>query len=154
MDSYPITKWNGGKVQFISESIIHLLRGQVYTIDGLKFFTCGGAESIDKDERIPGISWWERELPSQKEYEEGLRNLKKHNWNVDYVITHECSELTFKEMQKRISGLIEFENDLRNYLNIIEEKVSFNTWYFGHYHIDGKLNNQHILVYEKMHRIA
>ena len=37
LDSYPVEEWHGGKVHFIKPSIIHLMRGQVFDIDGLKF---------------------------------------------------------------------------------------------------------------------
>ena len=37
LDSYPVEEWHGGKVHFIKLSIIHLMRGQVFDIDGLKF---------------------------------------------------------------------------------------------------------------------
>ncbi len=107
--------WNGGKVQFIRSSVIHLMRGQVYEIDGLKIFTFGGARShdisggiLDKTEpdyrrkkrqldrqkksyRINHVSWWKEEMPSEGEFEEGRQNLEKHNWNVNYIITHCCS---------------------------------------------------------------
>lgn len=46
LNEYPIKDWNGGKVQFIRKNIIHLLRGQVFTINDKKIFTFGGAKSI------------------------------------------------------------------------------------------------------------
>ncbi len=49
---YPVEEWNGGKIQKVRESIIHLMRGQIYTIDWLSIFTMGGAASIDKKYRI------------------------------------------------------------------------------------------------------
>ena len=33
----PVEEWNGGKVHKIRPHIIHLMRGQVFTIDGKKF---------------------------------------------------------------------------------------------------------------------
>lgn len=88
LDAYPVEFWNGGKVHKISDSIIHLMRGQVFTIEGKKFFTMGGAESHDKIYRKEGISWWPREMPSNDEYEEGLANLDKVNNQVDYILSH------------------------------------------------------------------
>lgn len=44
---YPVEDWNGGQVQRIRPSVIHLMRGQVYDIQGKKFFTMGGASSHD-----------------------------------------------------------------------------------------------------------
>lgn len=38
----PTEEWHGGKVQFIRPHVIHLLRGQVFEIEGYTFFTMGG----------------------------------------------------------------------------------------------------------------
>ena len=40
-------EWHGGSVQFFRPSVIHLMRGQVFTIAGKTFFTFGGAQSHD-----------------------------------------------------------------------------------------------------------
>ena len=42
-----VEMWNGGKVHKVRPSVIHLMRGQVFNIDGLKIFTFGGARSHD-----------------------------------------------------------------------------------------------------------
>ena len=47
LEAFPITEWHGGKVQLIFDSVIHLMRGQVYEIQSKKFFTFGGASSHD-----------------------------------------------------------------------------------------------------------
>ena len=39
LNEYPVEKWHGGKVHFICDDIIHLMRGQVYTIGTQTFFT-------------------------------------------------------------------------------------------------------------------
>ena len=41
--SYPKEKWNGGYVHRIRKNVLHLMRGQVFEIDGRKVFTMGGA---------------------------------------------------------------------------------------------------------------
>ncbi|MDE7249846.1 MAG: metallophosphoesterase, partial [Lachnospiraceae bacterium] len=46
---YPVEEWHGGKVHKIRDSVIHLMRGQVFIIDGKKIFTFGGAASHDFD---------------------------------------------------------------------------------------------------------
>ena len=45
--AYPIEKWHGGKVHKIRPSVIHLMRGQVFEIDGKSIFAFGGASSHD-----------------------------------------------------------------------------------------------------------
>ena len=47
LNSYPVSEWNGGSVHKITDKLIHLMRGQVYTIEGHRFFTMGGASSHD-----------------------------------------------------------------------------------------------------------
>lgn len=44
-------------------------RGHTWEWDGIKFLSVGGAWSIDKDQRVPGQSWWETELISYEDVE-------------------------------------------------------------------------------------
>ena len=37
---YPVEEWHGGKVHKIRPSVIHLMRGQIFEIDGKSIFTC------------------------------------------------------------------------------------------------------------------
>ena len=153
LDKYPVEEWHGGKVHKISDRVIHLMRGQVFEIDGLKIFTMGGAESTDKYHRKEGISWWPRELPSDGEYEEALRNLEKVNYDVDYVLTHCAPEryLAF-HMGSLIYGC---ENRLTEFLDslILEHGLKFKRWYFGHYHRDANWDAFSI-VYSRIRKIG
>ena len=45
--SYPVAEWNGGKVHVIRPHVLHLMRGEVFTIEENKFFAFGGASSHD-----------------------------------------------------------------------------------------------------------
>ena len=47
--------------------------------------------------RIKGLTWWPEELPSEEEMQNGIKNLEKHNWKVDYVITH-CASNRIQEI--------------------------------------------------------
>ena len=51
-NEFPIVDLYGGKAQQIRPSIYRLLRGEVYEIQGKKFFTFGGARSHDIDDGI------------------------------------------------------------------------------------------------------
>lgn len=51
--SYPVETWYGGKVHKI---VIHLMRGEVYSIEGSSIFVMDGGYSIDKYRRTEGIS--------------------------------------------------------------------------------------------------
>jgi DNA repair exonuclease SbcCD nuclease subunit len=131
LNSYPIKEWNGGNVHFIRKDIIHLMRGQVYNICGKKFFTMGGATSVDKYNRIEHKSWWKEELPTKEECEMAMANLDKHNWEVDYVITHAAPDNILHKISPS------FEHDIiTNFLFVVDKDLKFKDWYFGHYHID------------------
>ena len=65
LNAFPVEEWNGGKIHRIRPSVIHLMRGQIYTINGKKIFTMGGASSHDKEARTDRKTWWEEELPSK-----------------------------------------------------------------------------------------
>ena len=44
-NDYPVEEWHGGKVHKIRDSVLHLMRGEIFDIDGKKFFAFGGAKS-------------------------------------------------------------------------------------------------------------
>lgn len=144
---YPVEIWNGGKIHRISESVIHLMRGQVFTIGGLRFFTMGGADSVDKAYRRPFVSWWPQELPSVAEYDEALRNLEAAGMQVDYVLTHDCGARYYPRLctGKGIHAINGFFDRLE-----FEEKLQFTHWYFGHHHKDADLDSRHTVVYDRV----
>lgn len=173
LKKYEVKYWKGGKVQYIRSSIIHLLRGQVFKIEGRKFFTFGGASSHDvnggifsKDDphlkqrmmiaymrglpfRIEHLSWWKEELPSEEEMQEGLDNLKKHHDKVNYIITHCTASSTQSALSK---GMYKTDR-LTDYLETVKQNIAYDHWYFGHYHEDIEVSDKETLLYYKIRRI-
>lgn len=157
---FPQEEWNGGKVHRISESIFHLMRGQVFDINGKKFFTMGGAESHDKEIRKLGKSIWLQELPNDDEYAEALVNLEKCNYKVDYVITHCAPTEIEHEVELVISKKTEYKysyskNKLTDFLDDTEKKLQYERWFCGHYHCDyiSKLHPKFEILYNKIVRL-
>lgn len=156
LNQYPVETWNGGKIHRINDSIYHLMRGQVFTIEGKKFFTMGGASSVDKAYRKEFVSWWKEEMPNKKELDEGLLNLERYNWKIDYIISHCCSS----KMLQTVSYYCGFKanynlDNLNKYFDVIEDKAKFRHWYFGHYHDDIKeIVDNHTLVYNLVHKLT
>jgi DNA repair exonuclease SbcCD nuclease subunit len=145
LNKYSIEKWNGGKVHYINDSIIHLMRGQIYEIEGYKFFTMGGATSIDKYRRIEGKSWWPEEIPSQKEFNEALDNLDKHDWKIDYILSHTVSTRIMEKM-----NYIKENNPLNSFFDMLEDDLKYKHWFFGHFHDDIEVDDKHTLLYDKI----
>lgn len=144
LDAMSVTEWHGGKVHRISDKIIHLMRGQVFDIDGNTFFTFGGASSHDKQWRVKGVSWWERELPNQDEIAEARKNLTAHNNTVDFIITH-CGP---QSLQNKVA-LFYPKDVLTQFFEDLEHSITYKQWYNGHYHIDRRMG-KHTLVYNKI----
>ena len=147
LSEYPVEEWNGGKIHRISDTVIHLMRGQVYEIGGRKIFTMGGAQSTDMAGRKEGISWWAKELPSDEEYEEAFNNLKAHDFRVDYIVTHCAPEdyayyCTDMDVARHLNRLTAFLSSL-----ITDYNISYDAWYFGHYHMDIDYGKFHCLYH-------
>lgn len=153
LETFPVVEWQGGKVHKLKPDIIHLMRGQVFEIEGKTIFTFGGATSIDKFMRREGLSWWKRELPTYEELDEGIANLKKHNNKVDYIITHSCSERALMYPQIRNSATLKLSCPESQMLSYIEETAEYKHWYFGHFHIDAELSDKYTVLYHDIKRI-
>ena len=146
LSAYPVEGWRGGKVHSIQPSVLHLMRGQVFDIDGTSIFTMGGASSHDKEFRVEGRDWWQSELPSELEYEEAQENLERHSWNVDLVITH-CAPTSIQ--QQLASWYI--KDQLTNFLDVVVRRcATYQHWCFGHYHVDMDIGAQHHALYYKI----
>ncbi|MBO5410108.1 MAG: metallophosphoesterase, partial [Clostridia bacterium] len=87
LNAYPVSMWNGGKVHNICGNLFHMMRGQIFRIDNMTFFTMGGGESPDIDIRFEENAWSKDEFPSREELLEGAANLEKLNCRIDYVVT-------------------------------------------------------------------
>jgi len=145
LKSIPLSEKFCGKVREITPSIYHLERGQVFTIDELSLFVMGGARSHDRVYRKEHISWWQDEMPSNKEMEAAISTLDKCGWCVDYVFTH-CAP---RSVQTMIADW--YENDpLVSFLERIRSELQFKHWYFGHYHIDKELNKKFTALYHNI----
>lgn len=150
LNAMPVENWCGGKIHRVKDSVLHLMRGQVYDIEGLKIFTFGGAASTDKEYRKEGKSWWSQEIPSVAEKQEAMNNLEAHNWKVDYVFSHTCARNVIEEYIQ-IKGISRPCYDPTEYfLESIKNKLSYTHWYFGHWHEDMMVTNNFRVVYEKV----
>lgn len=174
LNAYPVEEWHGGKVHKIRPSVIHMMRGQIFEIDGKSIFTFGGASSHDIDGgileldnpdykekkkkldkgwrpyRINHLSWWQQELPSKEEMEEGRRNLAIHDNTVDFIVTHCCASST----QTLLGGSMYRPDIETEYLEEIRQNTRFRKWFFGHYHDNRNVNAKEILLYEQIIQIS
>ena len=173
IESYPVEEWHGGKIHRIRPHVLHLMRGQIFELEGYRFFTMGGARSHDIEDgilelddpnferkllmlrrkqgaqfRINHISWWEQELPSDEEYAEARRNLDRCGWQADYIITH-CAPTSTAMIESRHNEA----DRLTDFLQKVKEKAEYSYWLFGHYHDNRAIDSKHILLWEQIVQI-
>lgn len=149
LNTYPIIEWNGGKVQKISDSIIHLMRGEIYTINNKKFFVFGGARSTDRGEILGKEQaahdihkwWWPEELPTQYEIDNAINNLEKNDFKVDYILTHTLPNNLLMTLY-----FYDFDR-LTSFLWNIYEMTTFSNWFCGHFHDDVIVNYKTQVLY-------
>lgn len=148
---YPEETWHGGRIHRIRRNVIHLMRGQVFTIENKRFFTMGGAYSIDCYMRKLNFSYWQEELPTQGDYQEAIKNLNQHDNYVDYILTHTCP--------REVIRMIGYEPnrqdlELTGFLEFLMYEISYTHWYFGHWHIDQNITNKFTAVWFQTIRLS
>ena len=64
LERYPVDDWHCGKVHRVRPHVLHLMRGQIFELEGYRFFTMGGAKSHDIEDGIlePDAPDFERRL--------------------------------------------------------------------------------------------
>lgn len=141
----PVEEWHGGKVHKHPniERCYHLMRGEIYDIEGYKIFTFGGALSIDKKYRTPGFDWWEQEEASVAETEYAIENLNKHDNKVDIIVTHTIPQSLICKLDS-IKG--EMTDATAVFLDFVYCNIKYSNWVAGHFHQDKKLNGSNINV--------
>ena len=106
LDNLEVSMWNGGRVHRIGDRVLHLMRGEIYTIFGEKYFTFGGARTVSRYvEGVEGIDWFLREEPDADELKSAERVLTDHLEDIDYVITHEAPLMARDHISRVKRGL-------------------------------------------------
>lgn len=175
LNTYPEKEWHGGKVHKLRTHVLHLKRGEVFEIEGKRFFAFGGASShdisdgiLDYDDpewrdkskelehnghymyRVKGLTWWKEELPTEAEMQHGRDSLEKYNHKVDYIISHSPSTSELYLM----GGAGLYEPDvISNYLEDVKATTEYKKHLFGHMHADKAINDRDICLYEQIVRI-
>ncbi|MGN1051402.1 MAG: metallophosphoesterase [Acutalibacteraceae bacterium] len=131
IENYETVTIYGGKAHKISNNIYHLMRGQIYIIDGKGIFTFGGGESSDYEALLDSGKWQEREMPTDEEMEKGVLELKKYGRKIDYIITHEPPSTIKTKINNHL-----ILNKVNSYLEHIKQEVIYEKWFFGALHVD------------------
>lgn len=155
-NGYPQKTWHGGIVRVIRPSVLMLESG-VFDLSGFRCFVYGGAASHDisggildpgdyqtekqyrqayqrmaeKGEpfRVRGLTFWDQEIPGNKEEHFARTALDAVHWKVDLVFTHQCPSSLLKEIDESPEP-----DRVSQYLELLKGNLTFSQWYFGHHH--------------------
>ena len=133
LEKFPVSQYCGGNVHKLGKNIYHLMRGEIFDIDGISFLAFGGADSWDAPHRCPqtsrveSVSFWKRECPNKEEFENALKNLEKRQNQVDIILTHEGPS---KIARAFYSG----SYATSKMLDVILKNTKYKFWFCGHHH--------------------
>lgn len=175
LNSYPEREFCGGRVHEIRPSVFHLMRGEIFELEGRKFFAFGGASSHDVEDgildpvkdrgkikkwfydrekrfRINGVNWWQEELPSETEMAKGRKNLGQNGGKVDFVLSHAAPQSVVELLQESDLEKQHMEADrLTVYFDrLLMEGLQFERWFFGHYHKNQQCGKKFICLYKQI----
>ncbi|MDE6620681.1 MAG: metallophosphoesterase [Lachnospiraceae bacterium] len=149
IESYKEKLWRGGKVFYEEDypSLLFAKDGEIFDLNGKRTIVMGGAYSIDKAVRLVyGWGWWEDEQPSEeiKQYVE--QQLERAGWKIDVVLSH-TAPLKYEPVEVFMQGIDQRSVDKSTeiWLDHIEEKLSYQKWYCGHYHTEKKIDRLEIM---------
>lgn len=143
---YPTVEVFGGQAQHLGGNLYHLLRGEVYTVEGRTIFAFGGGDSSEKGFRMEQNLWWPQEMPSEQEMQRGLANLRAQSNRVDLILTHEAPSLAKYMQHTYTDGL----NTMTAYFDEIMRTTEYDCWYFGSIHQTRFLSKKAIAVFDRI----
>ena len=118
--------------------VYYAKNGQIFNIDGYKYFTFNGGLSIDKEQRLQmqekyGIKfWWDQEI-KEEDFNEAY--MKYFSYRLDYVITHDVPTTIFNKLTQFIPGRFKDQTcPLQPFLEKLYILKKYKHWYAGHYH--------------------
>ena len=132
LNRLPVETWRGGRVHRVADNVVHLMRGELFDLEGESFLVMGGAASVDRAWRTEGMSWWPEELPSHAEGERLFASLEAAGGRVDHVLTHTCPRRVIEPM----FHLTPMDDPTTTLLDELADRAEFSDWWFGHWHTD------------------
>jgi len=148
---YPVEGWNGGQAHHLGGKLYHLMRGQLYTIEGKSVFAMGGGVSPDDDLRAPDENRMRWEIPSKEELDRALEAIVRAQGKLDYIITHEppMKIKAFLQLKDQTQSRAE-PTGLNTFFEEMGKCCTFRRWFFGSMHMDKLIASTHAAVFRKV----
>lgn len=157
-NSYKQKIWNCGKGDYEEAypNILYANDGEIFVIEDKAILTIGGACMQNKQWRsdIFGIEFIP-DKPQKVVKDKAKFNLEQYGWKVDYVVTHTCP-YEYRPTYRYIPDLntakcFKRHYDNEKFLSKIRNKLVYEMWLCGHFHLDRTVGNVRFLyddIYE------
>ena len=117
----------------VAAGIWHLPRGFTWTWGSVRFLALGGAHSVDRVGRVPGMTWFPDETLHRSDIERAL-----HVDAVDVMITHDAPagvSIPGVRPQDWPEADIRSAEAHRVILRGVADQLRPRWWFHGHYHV-------------------
>lgn len=148
LNSYQPYRWKGGNAHKIANNIYHLMRGEVFTIEGKSFFVMGGGECDDIEYR-ENADILEGSQPNAEELKNGVSNLFDSGKNINYILTYEAPTIA-KDILRQRTNQNMLITPLNTYLQELMKNVDYMHWYFGSLHTDLNISKKMTAVFNEI----
>lgn len=138
-NNLPIIRKFGGKCYQVRENLFYA-DNDIFNIYGKRILNVNGADSIDREYRMPNVDWWEDEQLTRCEVFQIREKLKTVNNRVDYIFSH-----TGGEEVCRTLGFTPTFSDRR--LSEILNNCDYKKHLCAHYHLDSNINQNTRILY-------
>ena len=154
VSGYELVEWRGGFVWIQPEypNLLFAKDGEIYQFDGKTVITIGGAYSVDKYYRLAvGAPWFGTEQPDERTKGQVMSALNRAGWKVDYVFSHTVplSAIPRHALLPTMDQKM-VDNSTEEWLEEIAQKLDYQGWFAGHFHITWSLDRIQILYEDYM----
>ena len=131
-------------------NVAFAIDGNIYNFNGITAIAIGGAYSVDKYYRLAhNLQWFSDEQPSDDIKQKVESTLNDFGWKIELVLSHTCpakyipTECFLPMIDQRT-----VDNSTEKWLDVIEDKLQYDKWYCGHWHIDKKIDKIRFMMHD------
>lgn len=129
LEAFPIDPKTG--LRHLRERVVHIPRGTRWQWAGMTWLGLGGATSVDKPSRRPGISWWAQEEITLTDASRAVAD-----GPVDVMVTHDCpAGVTIPDLHGRWdqNELVRAQRHRELLRQVVDTVRPTHLWH-GHFH--------------------
>ena len=154
LNSLPRIDWNGGKAAMPFENVYFLPQGEVYEIEGNRFFCFGGGENLDFLGEGYSEDFYSVSVITDEIKQKTADALAAIEHKPDYILTHDAPSKLRIIIRQRKGQLEPLCTPFHQFLDGIWESCKFSGWFFGKYRDNHTVAPYYHCIYDKYYPIA